>query len=60
MWFERFRVVTEDFSDDEKSGSPITSRTDRNVEKVTEMARNYRRLTVSKISELNTKKKLRD
>jgi len=49
-WFERFRNGCESV-EDERSGRPSTSKTQKNVERVSDMIRPNRRLTIRKISE---------
>jgi len=50
-WFERFRNGCESVEDEERSGHPSTSKTQENVERVSEMIRSNRRLTIREISE---------
>ena len=50
-WFERFHNGCESVEDEEKSGRPSTSKTQENVERVSEMFRSNRRLTIREISE---------
>jgi len=50
-WFERFRNGCELVKDKERSGCPSTSKTQENVERVSEMIRSNRRLTIREISE---------
>ena len=50
-WFERFRNGCESVEDEERSGRPSTSKTQENVERVSEMIRSNRRLTITDISE---------
>jgi len=50
-WFERFRNGCESVEDEESSGRPSTSKTQLNVETVSEMIRSNRRLTIREISE---------
>jgi len=50
-WFERFRNICELGEDEERSGRPSTSKTQENVEPVSEMIRSNRRLTIGEISE---------
>jgi len=50
-WFERFRNGYESVEDEERSGRPSTSKTKENVERVSEMIRSNRRLTITEISE---------
>ena len=49
-WFERFRNDCESGEDEERSGRPSTSKTRENVERVSEMIRSNRRLTIREIS----------
>jgi len=49
--FERFHNGCESVEDEERSGRPSTSNTPENVERVSEMIRSNRRLTVREISE---------
>ena len=44
--FERFRNICESVEDEERSGRPSTSKTQENVERVSEMIRSNRRLTI--------------
>ena len=48
-WFERFRNGCESVEDRERSGRPSTSKTQENVERVSEMIRSNRRLTIREI-----------
>ena len=50
-WFERFRNGCESVEDEERSGRPSTSKTQENVERVSEMIPSNRRLTVREISD---------
>jgi len=50
-WFERFHNGCESVEDKERSRCPSTSKTQQNVERVSEMIRSNRRLTIRKISE---------
>jgi len=50
-WFERFRNGCESVEDEERLGRPSTSKTQENVERVSEMIRSNRRLTIREISE---------
>ena len=50
-WFERFRNGCESAEDEETSGRPSTSKTPENVERVSEMSRSNRRLTIREVSE---------
>ena len=45
-WFERLRNGCESVEDEERSGRPSTSKTQENVERVSEMIRSNRRLTI--------------
>ena len=49
--FERFRNGYESVEDEEKSGRPSISKTQEKVERVSEMIRSNRRLTITEISE---------
>lgn len=49
-WFERFRGGCESV-EDERSGRPSTSKTQENVERVSEIIRSNRQLTIREISE---------
>jgi len=50
-WFERFRKGCESVEDEERLGRPSTSKTQENVERVIEMIRSNRRLTIREIAE---------
>jgi len=50
-WFERFRNSCELLEDEERSGSPSTPKTQENVERVSEIIRSNRQLTIREISE---------
>ena len=50
-WFARFHYGCESVEDDERSGRPSTSKTKENVERVSEMIRSNRRLTIREIYE---------
>jgi len=50
-WLERFRNSCESIEDEERSGRPSKSKTQENVERVREMIRSSRRLTIREISE---------
>ena len=50
-WFEQFHNGCELVEDEERSGCPSTSKTQENVERVSEMIRSNRQLTIRKISE---------
>lgn len=49
-WHKRFREGLEETEDAHRSGRPSTSRTEENVERVRQMVRNDRRLTVRMIA----------
>ena len=50
-WFERFRNGYESVEDEERSGRPSASKTQENVERVREMIRSNKRLTIKEISD---------
>ena len=50
-WFERFRKGCEPVEDEKRSGRPLTSKTQENVERVSEMIPSNRRLSIREISE---------
>jgi len=50
-WSEQFRNGRESVEDEERSGHPSTSKTQENVERVSEMIQSNRRLTIREISE---------
>jgi len=50
-WFERFCNGCESVEYEERSGSPSTSKTQEDVERVSEMIRSNRQLTIREISE---------
>ena len=50
-WFERFPNGCESVEDEERSRRPSTSKTQANVERVSEMIRSNSRLTIREISE---------
>lgn len=50
-WFERFHNGCESVDDEKRSGRPSTSKTQENFERVNEMIRSYRWLTIMEISE---------
>jgi len=50
-WFERFRNGCESVEDEQRSGRPSTSKTQENVERVSEMIRSNKRLTIREIYE---------
>jgi len=49
-WSERFHNGCELVEDEERSGHPSTSKTQENVERVSEMIQSKRRLTIREIS----------
>ena len=52
-WHKRLREGREECEDDQKSGRPVTIRTDTNIDRVKQLVRIDRRLTVRMISELS-------
>ena len=50
-WFKQFRNGCESVEDEERSGCPSTSKTPKNVERVSGMIRSNRQLTIREISE---------
>ena len=50
-WFERFHNGCESVEDEERSGRLSTSKTQENVERLSEMIRSNRRLVIREISE---------
>ena len=50
-WHKRFREGREECEDDQRSGRPVTSRTDSNIDRVKQLVRVDRRLTARMISE---------
>lgn len=50
-WFKRFQDGREDVEDDARPGRPSTSKTDENIEKIGNLIRSDRRLTVRAIAE---------
>lgn len=50
-WCKRFKEGREDVEDDPRSGRPSTSRNEANVERVKQMVRDDRRLTVRQIAD---------
>ena len=50
-WHRKFKEGREEVEDDHRSGRPSTSRTDENVERVTQKVRSDRRLTVRMIAD---------
>jgi len=56
-WFKRFKEGREAIGDDQRPGCPSTSKTDANNEKVGEVVRLNRRLSIRAVAELmNTDK----
>ena len=49
-WYKQFVEGREDVEDDPKSGRPCTSTTDTNIEKVRQLVRSDRRLTICVIA----------
>ncbi|EFN86740.1 Putative uncharacterized protein FLJ37770, partial [Harpegnathos saltator] len=50
-WCKRFQDGREDVEDDSRPGRPSTSKTDENIEKVGNLIRSDRRLTIRAIAE---------
>ena len=50
-WHKRFREGRGECEDDQRSGRPVTSRTDSNIDRVKQLVRIDRRLTVRMIYE---------
>jgi len=50
-WVKRFSEGRESITEEERSGRPATSRTEENIEKVRQIVRENRRLTVRSIAE---------
>jgi len=50
-WYNRFKKGRTSIEDDERSGRPTTAKTDKNIEKVRELIRSNRRLTVREVAE---------
>ena len=50
-WHKRFREGREECEDDQRSGRPVTSRTDSNIDRVKQLVRADRRLTLRMICE---------
>jgi len=50
-WFERLCNGCESAEEEERSGRPSTSKTQENIERVSEMIQSNRRLTIREISE---------
>ena len=56
-WFKRFKEGKEEIGDDQRPGRPSTSKTDASIEKVGEIVRQNRRLSIRAVGELiNTDK----
>jgi transposase len=51
-WHKRFMEDREEVEDDERPGRPSTSKTEENVEKISEIVRKDRRLSIRMISEM--------
>ena len=51
-WFKRFKKGREEIGDDQRPGRPSTSKTDANIEKVGEIVRQNRRLSIRAVAEL--------
>ena len=51
-WFKRFREGREEIGDDQRPGRPSTSKTGANIEKVGEILRQNRRLSIRAVAEL--------
>lgn len=50
-WFKRFQDGREDVQDDSRPGRPSTSKTDDNIEKIGNLIRSDRRLSIRAIAE---------
>ena len=50
-WHKRFREGREECEDDQRSGKPVTNRTDSNIDRVKQLVHADRRLTVRMICE---------
>ena len=50
-WHKRFREDRKEWEDDQRSGRPVTSRTDSNIDQVKQLVRANRRLTLRMICE---------
>jgi len=59
-WFRRFKEGREEIGDDQRPGRPTTFKTDANTEKVGEIVRQNRRLSIGAVAELTLTKKLFD
>jgi len=51
-WFERFKEGREEIRDNQRPGLPSTSKTDANIEKVGEIVRQNRHLSIQAVAEL--------
>ena len=51
-WFKMFKEGREEIGDDQRPGPPRTSKTDANIEKVGEIIRQNRRLSIRAVAEL--------
>jgi len=51
-WFKRFKEGREEIGDDQSPGRPSTSKPDANIEKVGEIVRQNRRLSIRAVAEL--------
>jgi len=51
-WFKRFKEGREEIGDDQRPGRPRTPKTDANIEKVGEIVRQNRRLSIRAVAEL--------
>ena len=57
-WFKNFKEGREEIGGDQRPGRPSTSKTDANIEKVREIVRQNRRLSIRAVAELiNIEKK---
>jgi len=52
-WFKRFKEGREEIGHDQRHGRPSTPKTDANIEKVGEIVRQNRRLSILAVAELN-------
>ena len=51
-WFKRFKEGREEIGDDQRPGRPSSSKTEANIEKIGEIVRQNRRLSIRAIAEL--------